>query len=299
MQNSETYLDTSAVLRLGKILESSAADQFTTSALTIVELISGSHSSPKQFRISRQALRRLTQGPVEVEWELPDAYMAKAFDWIIENYVLEERRMEALQRAAKCIIDSPDSASAEQMQAADLSPFTMRYWCEYDNEFGMAYTDAASAGHRVVKAAFDAAKRDGSSDLPASALVNFRAFCDWFAIEKRDVNFSATLAGLAAREASAISMMTGCASFDESQVAMIYESYNGSIDVFLDAFSFCSITDHRDRRQPARNDALDLAHLLYVQPGDLFVTADDRLGRVARIARAEVTSPEKAIERQT
>ena len=55
-----------------------------------------------------------------------------------------------------------------------------------------------------------------------------------------------------------------------------------TIDVFVDAFSLGSMLDAGQMQTPGRNDALDLAHFLYIQSAMVLATGDTKMGETAR-----------------
>jgi len=75
-------------------------------------------------------------------------------------------------------------------------------------------------------------------------------------------------------------------------VGAIHDSYNGSIDAFVDGFSWRVMTDHGRGRTPGRNDALDLAHMLYLSRDSVLVTGDKTMAETASAAGVKVLAPD-------
>ena len=64
---------------------------------------------------------------------------------------------------------------------------------------------------------------------------------------------------------------------DDKLVSQFRESYDGSIERFVGAFSYAVMSMASDMSGPGRNDALDLAHLLYLENTMELVTNDHKL----------------------
>ena len=72
------------------------------------------------------------------------------------------------------------------------------------------------------------------------------------------------------------------------------KSYDGSIDQYLLGSSWWHFQQALGR-DPGRNDALDLSHLLYLVHGAYLVTADNGLARCAAHAGVSVISPNMSV----
>jgi hypothetical protein len=76
----------------------------------------------------------------------------------------------------------------------------------------------------------------------------------------------------------------------DDRVGAIHDSYNGLIDPFVNGFSWRAITDHSRGRTPGKNDALDMAHMLYLTSDAALVTGDRAMSETASAAGVKVLS---------
>jgi hypothetical protein len=83
--------------------------------------------------------------------------------------------------------------------------------------------------------------------------------------------------------AEAVAGITGDTS--ETFIEELIRSYDGSIDAYLRALN-CRHFEEVLGRAPARNDAIDIAHFLYLVPEATLVTTDRSLAQLA--ARLEI-----------
>lgn len=75
---------------------------------------------------------------------------------------------------------------------------------------------------------------------------------------------------------------------EKMKISELLESYNGSIDIFIEAFSLFSAQKSSLLDCPAKNDFLDLHHLLYLgNDRKCFIVTDDKM--VLRITKQSVT----------
>jgi hypothetical protein len=286
------YLDTSSIRALGGALASVRQVDLTTSALTIVELVTGAAANEDRFRRIQPGLKTVMTGSlVSIDWRLADDPLATSFKWMTDNCSLKENRLESLKSVADLMISSKSLDDFHQREAAAELPFPLEFWKEFDVLFGQAYIEISRTTGLEVKAAFDLAKSgEGNVGHIGTATKNmtYPEFCRWFAREHALLNRAATVRALAQRLAA---MVKSGDDPSEKLVAAIYGSYDGSIDVFVSAFSWRVMTDHGDGRTPARNDALDLAHLLYLKAGVPLSTGDKTMGETAHAAGVRVVPP--------
>ena len=129
-------------------------------------------------------------------------------------------------------------------------------------------------GNPQIRDAFEKAKAgEVNTQVPPEILkAGFSKFCEWFSRECRTLNESITIHGIAVSVARDKAKTPS-----EDLVARIYESYDHSIDGFVSAFSRVAMSPNA----LGRNDALDLAHLLFVRPDWILVTNDVKMHKSA------------------
>lgn len=81
----------------------------------------------------------------------------------------------------------------------------------------------------------------------------------------------------------------------DDELTHIFDSYNGSLDVYVRALSYSTIGMAALQSRPARNDAADLAHLLYVSVDTEFATDDGALRALAEVAGVRVLASQELI----
>ena len=84
--------------------------------------------------------------------------------------------------------------------------------------------------------------------------------------ERSVLNRSITIHALAVAAARAID--------DRIPVGAIHDSYNGDLDVYVDAFSIASMKATGTLDTPGRNDGIDLNHLVYLRRCSVLVSED-------------------------
>jgi len=285
------YLDTSAVRAVGKRLAQLHRPDLCTSALTIVELVAAATSSEAELKRIRPGLEVLLTGsPVSIDWRMPEAFQATSFAWMKENCQMQERRLESLTKLGSLVVSSSSLTEFGERETAAKLQFPVDYWREFDFLFGKAYVESSRVTGLQLREAFERAKRgEGNIGLLGTAIqdMTYPAFCRWFAKEHSLVNRSATVHALAHRLAADMTS----ADPPDNLVAAIHDSYDGSIDVFVDAFSWRAMVDHGEGRTPGRNDALDLAHFLAIETNAVLSTGDRIMSETALASGLKVISP--------
>nr|BDT33755.1 hypothetical protein MFMH1_34240 [Myxococcus sp. MH1] len=272
------YLDTSAVRRFSSRLNQIETPDrvFKTSALTVSELVNGILACDKEFKSRRAALTALLSlKSCEIEWTLPDRPLALCFSEIEKNYTFTDKRPSSLQQLAQCITTSSDRDDFKTKESKLKLDFGRPYFEEYDTNFGDALIQMNRQGNPQVRDAFEKAKAGQLvTQVPREILdAGYSKFCEWFSIECRKSNESITIHGLALRAANDVTSRP-----TEDFIGRIYNSYDGSIDAFISAFSKTAMSIGT----MGRNEALDLAHLLFVRKDWILVTNDKKMLNSAR-----------------
>jgi hypothetical protein len=155
--------------------------------------------------------------------------------------------------------------------------YHLEFFEHFDDMFGEQFRTATDGLNRDMRAVFDDARQKPSAVVPEAVRQgSFQAFCAWFRDKQPLVNRSITILALAQRAAGATTSAT-----DERFVSELYKSYDRSIERFVDAFSYSSMSMASDMSSPGRNDALDLAHVLYLKDETELATEDGKLRSIA------------------
>lgn len=269
------YLDTSVLRGLGHRSTKALEGKCYTSALALLELLAGVSKDDNSYTRRRAVIVAILNAPpTSVVWELPDTRLLMCFSYVRENCTTQELRIEPLRRILECVrANSNRAAFIRAEQALGLS-FPIEFFEQLDREIGAEFRKSTEKGNSEIRAAFNAQPVDNNI-VPANILNgSFKDFCQWFRDKEKVLNFSTTVFGLARRVVDLAPSLP---------VEKVHDSYNGSIDVFVNAFSFASMTKTANMDLPGRNDALDLAHFLFLADGDALATND---GGMASIAEA-------------
>jgi hypothetical protein len=274
----DLYLDTSAIRGQGGAFDAAGPRAFTASALTFVELLNGIGTDDTSYTRRRSAIRRVIENSaIRVIWEFPDQRITNCFGELQRAYQFIEKRVPSLQDILRLVQQHEgrgDFLTAEQ--GANVE-YHLDYFEHLDNAFGQPFRLATVDGNIQVRSMFDAARSLDSPVVPSFIRQgSFRDFCLWFRDQQRDLNRAITIAALARRAAVQV---------DSSQpdllVRRFYDTYDGSIDLFVDALSHATMSMMSDMTGPGRNDPIDLAHFLYLSQRAGLVTNDKKLTEIA------------------
>jgi len=261
------YLETNALRGLGKkILRLEPSRKYRTSVLSLLELISSASSSERDFSICKGCLGNLLTLKFEVDFAFPEKKIADTFEFF--KHI--EKRQGDLQEVIKGILQASDLASCKELLGTKNLTYGMEHFREYDENFGRQFIEASIAGCREIKKAFESKESHGGAVFEASELaLPFREFCKVFATKYSELNRSASVWAFSTQLSTWLDENP-----TEELVGKVYQSYNGNLDRFIDAFSYYTMIQAGKMNQPGRNDFLDLFHFSYVEQGDIFVTDD-------------------------
>jgi hypothetical protein len=269
------YLDTSSLRKLGgKLNRVSVLSECKTSALALIELLNGLRADETAFKQRSSPVRSVMTSGVRIEWESVEARMTAAFPALS----MKDSRVQPL----KTIVDAVSRAATLQAfleaNSQITGPYDLTFFENYDGGFGGGLREAVVDGSRKIKAAFEAAKTGKAKTIFDEAMLkgSFDEFCGQFARDFATVNHSATVLGLA--------HLLATYAYDsptDKQVSDLYANYNGSLQIFVAGMSYAMVKLHGRGGEPKRNDAQDLAHLIYLDTGDSLVTEDIGLRTIA------------------
>lgn len=280
------YLDTSVIRARGNGLQRLAdRASLRTSVLAVIELIQGVTSGEKQYDLRSSSLRALMKSGVTIDWAMPEEIQVRCFSEITSRVSYRELRLDSLKGLVNAVIESSSLAGLQDRLLALKIDYPLDYFEQYDRGFGTSFINVVSSTNQTLNEAFAAARSGASSTLvPTEVIAAGRAsFAQWFSSQLRPVNEAATVAGLARSAVATVGAgVFGRELKEEEAVGLVHDSYDGTISAFVSAFSMRAMDYFAGLSAPARNDALDLAHFLYLREGDELVTDDVALGRVGR-----------------
>jgi hypothetical protein len=268
------YLDTSAVRCLGnKIDELPARRPTFVSALVMMELLSGIMKSQEEYRRRRAAIRRCLAAGVKIAPHFPDTLLHMTFDYA----PVTELRTEALQKLLELAVATTTQEEFRlQLPTAEDPSFPFEYFETWDDGFGQQLVSTFADDNIALRRVFEEVQADKKVTAMPIQGMTWVQFCDYFSSEQELLNKSITIRSLAQTYAPDY-----FAAPTKADVEAIYESYNGKADSFVAAFSRAVFECRRNMSQPGRNDALDLAHFLYLAPPIELISNDNKMLRLA------------------
>ncbi|WP_447915931.1 hypothetical protein [Delftia acidovorans] len=241
--NIRAYLDTNILLYLKKIPSSDIFDLFC-SQLSIVELISGM-TTEKEYRTRKHALERLMDRKINIIWQSPKTLLYKAFGMPDIDYdVLATMIM--MQK----IIETEEFCETESIRFyLGGNEYTIKTFIEHDEDISKK---SSSLLKELVKLPENIRKEAREIEIEPCLIEYFS-----------DMTASNLLVDLGYKENG----------FQHQIYFDNYKSYklikNGIS--FLMIHNILSIVNHNI---PGRNDGNDLAHLIYTDDMDLFISND-------------------------
>lgn len=253
------YLDTVAVRTLSKELPKLRNNSFT-SALVILELISG--LSEREYTIRKQVIKNLLINRFPIVWKLPETIKAEAFP-IIE---INESRTHGLLKICFELIRS------ENLETLILNTknetYNIDFFKELDKTYYTGFIDATLKGNEDLKKIY--------SEIRSTEGKIYENIAKQFvkSLEKEyETNNGFTLNAIANHLSIFASKNSDYVSDEE-----LRKCYNHSIDIFLQVFSSFSAKKSGELGTPAKNDYIDLNHLLYLgNKPNLYIVTNDKM----------------------
>jgi hypothetical protein len=252
------YLDTVAVRSLRKELPKLKTNSYT-SALVILELISG--ISEKEFDIRKQVIKKLFECRFPIVWKLPETMKADAFS-IIE--VSEEHRILGLINICNELLRCDDLQTLISKTENEI--YNIEFFKDFDTTHSTGFIEATIKGNIELKKIYNEELLNNGSAAEKYAKELVKSL-----ISEVEINGAFTIKGIANYMSTQASSNGEYVSEEE-----VYNSYNHSINIFVEAFSLFCARKSGELGAPAKNDYLDLNHLLYLrsEPNNYIVTDD-------------------------
>lgn len=283
------YLDTSVLRRRVSTLSGSLlASCSYTSALAIIELISRARRSERDYRPVRAVLTAIFDAGLVIDWRLPDVQIRTAFPQSRPRADIYDTRAESLRVIVGAIVATPSRGQFLEVADRLNIPQGMTFFESYDSDYGQAYLEALKGSRSKSKSLFDPSSVLVAAVAQVFGLSDEVAHDDYIrALRRSKLNRAISRYVIAeiVREADGA---------PEAQQQEFFMSYDGSIDPYLHALAW-SHFEVLLGRYPGRNDALDLAHLLYLVPGAGLVTADRALATLAADVGIGVLGPDNSV----
>ena len=275
MCNQSThYLDTSSLRFLGAKLCSVCSKQpCFASALALLELLNGIRSE-EQFSVRASCIKAILSSGIDIDWTLPEQRLVTSF----ARLSFEDRRIEPLKQLVNCIARANSLEEFLLFITEEALIEQMEQFEEDDSHFGDQLRRATLASS--IRGAFDESAKNHYPGLGQKARKRlFPLFCGAMKGPLSPINISATVLAYAQRYAEDCNQ-----DITEVDIRDLYESYNGSADIFFSAYSYAAVTYEEKGLSVGKNDALDLHHFVYLTHGDVLVTEESANKIIRRVA---------------
>ncbi len=242
------FIDTGIIRSMPRKLERLAREiPLRITAHNYVELIGGIDRNFVKIQSNILAI-----SPIKTDWRLPEDIQASSFKISTQIGAIRSENLRELVD----LISSSESFADLSKRASNLpGPFGLDHFLKYS----VLYESGNGEDTDRVAALSKTPKR---SLLARLSRAEFEKYC--FGIVHSLALFS-------------VRSMRPDAS--DAEVSAAANNYDGSIDTFVRAYGEYDRQKNADAELHARNDMIDLMHLLYLgrHPGDSILMADDHL----------------------
>jgi len=249
------YLETNSLRSLNKKLNLLSNDCFT-SGLSIFELISDITKSEKEFNIRKSVIRNVLKSELIINWDSQKTIKAKAFPGI----TFKDSEMDGLKELTTSLIEC--KTLTEFLEITKEKKYNQNFFKDLDNLYSKHFINSTAIGNEKFKKH----TKDDDSLKSKEFLNNLK--------DNSILNESITLFNIVNDMVDAMEKQLKI----KVDRAKIYDSYNGSISVFIKHFSYYTADKGAKLDLPARNDFLDLLHLIYLGNGEnIKIVTKDKL----------------------
>jgi hypothetical protein len=259
------YLETNALRQLSANLSQLTSNCFT-SGLSILELISGINE--REFNLRKKVISNLFNSRIPIIWDLPEKVTARSFTEI--DFI--DYRTDGLKLICKTLIESDNLETLSQKIKNEK--YDLAFFRNLDQHYSERFIKATSDGNNNLNKVLEKTKTKpyGEFTFPVA-----KSFVDTLP-ENENLNESITLFAITENLVDGIELDKGTQDIDRTK---IYDSYNGNINIFIKVFSNYTANKGKLRNIPAKNDFIDLHHLMYLgnNVGIAIVTNDKMLKR--------------------
>jgi len=273
------YLDTSAVRGLGARLASVQRQRSVfTSVLTVIELVSGLTAGEHEYRRRRANILDLVRAGLRISWELPEGRIYQAFPFLGRIFKASENATGPLRSLMQRLEACPTLDLFEAVRCETTIKELLVWIDGYEERLSREFMEATNLGAGEVRRAFRAAPQEQLARLSRLGIRidgSLADLCQSLVAHSlnRDLMLYALASGLS---------QTLVNDSSEEMLRAIFESYDHSIDAYIDAFAHYSTMKKGLGGSAGRNDGFDLAHFLYLVPGTALITEDTRMRDLAR-----------------
>ena len=255
------YLETNSLRKLNnKLFE--IQEKCYTSALSIFELISG--ISQQQFEIRKKVISNSILSELHINWDFPEKIKIDSFP----NLEIEEQRVDDLKQLCDFLINSNDLQ--EFIKFSNDLTHNLDFFNSLDSKYSKDFISATESGNNVLKSIYTSKKIENGKFFEKFAKEFVKSLP-----KTTELNKSLTLTGLVNGIADSLETTSGKNTINRDK---LFYAYNGNINIFIEAFSLFSGIKSAELNTPAKNDFIDLHHLLYLgNNSNNIIVTDDKL----------------------
>ena len=255
------YLETNSLRKLNNRLFE-IQDKCYTSSLSIFELISG--ISQEQFEIRKRVLSNVLSSELHINWDFPEKIKIDSFP----NLEIDERRVDDLKELCEILMDSNNLE--EFIEISNGLKFNLDFFNSLDSSYSKNFINATEVGNERLKSIYSSEKNKNGKFFEKFAKEYVKSLP-----KTTELNKSLTLTGLVNGIADSLENISGKNTIDRNK---LFYAYNGNINIFIEAFSLFAGLKSADLNSPAKNDFIDLHHLLYLgNNSNNIIITDDKL----------------------
>lgn len=262
------YLETNALITLNNEISIYKQNSFT-SAFSIFELISGLNN--KNFNIRKKALQNIYSCKLPIVWFLPESITATAFSYRGIKY--QDFRAVGLKKLSLELMNSNNLDSFETK--TNPEKYNLTFFKELDIYYSTRFIDSTINLNNKLKQIIED-ERNTNGDLLGEFGKEFIKNLP----NDLAINHSMTINAIVENIANGAELATGKIVNREQ----LYNSYNHSIDTFVEAFTLFASQKSSEFKHPAENDFFDLHHLLYLgnNPRYFIITNDKMVSKITK-----------------
>lgn len=254
------YLETNSLRGLNKELNKLSNDCFTSS-LSIFELIADVTQSDKEFNIRKSVIKNLLNSNIIINWDSHKSIKAKSFPQI----TFSDAETIGLKELTFDLINCENIESFKKI--SEKKKYNHSFFNKLDKLYSSSFIES------TVKANIKYKK-----NIKEDKTFVSEHFLKNLALD-RELNESITLFIIVNDMMDALEKQLNLKDIDR---AKIFASYNGNMDVYLKHFSYYTAIKGAELKTPAKNDYIDLLHLIYLGNGleSKIVTNDNLLKKL-------------------
>jgi hypothetical protein len=247
------YLETNALYNLKNISDEIKSQSFT-SLFAVSELISG--IKPEFYHKRREILKQLYQSSIVIDHSFPQEIIFNSFD-AFEDYEYIEQRDEPLSRLLEAVLRCE---SYEQfMDSAEYKDGHMGfdYFKKVDEYLSNHFIATTESANKLLSEEFNREPHSQLTYNDNNYPIDSKKSIEQFLIAVPEFNRGTTILAVA-------KMINR---FTEADIPedVLYSSYNGLINPYIEVFSRYAARKTGESGTPARNDFQDLTHILYMR----------------------------------